>query len=688
MISTVLLLASLPQLITYETKAARLPVILTELSTRTGTKLECEPSFKNDVLVIRVDGVDSKTLLDKIAQAAVGKWSRREEKLVLSPDVDRRKEQESELLARRERDIQRMLDQFKKDLEKSYHAENLHALKAALDERRSSYDQNQYAARISQQRSLAPLDRLAMRSLMVIGARRLAEIKPGQRLVFSANPTPRQLKWPNQGDLLGSFFTEWNLFQELFGSTDRVANWTSIRNSGVIPLHLSIVDRIWLSVADPLFEVHNTRVSVLNNAETVGFGTTLETTMPARDAQNASPADIPDTPLNLEPMSIALADAWRTLLSSARPRVQLDPKLFEFIGRPTKNEPLVIGSELYHQYAQARQVNLVAWLNDNAFGRGVTFKAETVKAFDQFSRPNMHFDESDGWLVMTPASPAEARRSRDDREAMERLMQSVIAQKRITFEAKADYVYQRPINLSEGLGLRLALLVDQSHPTLRPQIDEPVLRLYGSLSREQRQGLHAGVRVQYQSLSSAQRALWDQLVYGSRPINHQAQFRMQPRELRSRMDGMAIEPTFEWPNGIPAGASLGLELKQDFELKPQPKNNVHFSGAYDLASDMFYEQNPDCIEGDISQWRRPDTFVVFEKGTDQFNLALDENFAYIDRFEDMRDTTGPVTFDQFPKNIRDSILAQVEEMNRQKAAGAKFKLTLGMRPGVKPPPPP
>lgn len=101
MISTVLLLAFLPQLITYETKAARLPVILGELETRIGTKLGCEPSFKHDVLVIRVDQVDSKALLDKIVQAAVGKWLRVDGLPKLTPELLRRRKQEDDLLARR-----------------------------------------------------------------------------------------------------------------------------------------------------------------------------------------------------------------------------------------------------------------------------------------------------------------------------------------------------------------------------------------------------------------------------------------------------------------------------------------------------------------------------------------------------------------------------------------------------------
>lgn len=687
MINAALILTSLLPNVSYETKAARLPVILAELETRIGSKLECEPSFKNDVLIIRVERVGSMELLDKIAQATVGKWTRREDRLVLSPDVDRRKVQEEELLARREKDIQRMLDQFKKDVDRSYDTPNLHTLKAALDDRKTTFNQNEWAARISQQRSLAPLDRLAMRTLLELGARRLAEIKPGQRLVFSGNPTPRQFKWPNQNELLKNFYTEWNLYQELFSGSDRVLHWTNVRDTGVVPTQLSSVDRIWLSVADPLFETRNTQVTVMNSAETVGFGSTLEAAMPSIDSQVRSPDEISETPMQLEPMSVALSEAWKTLMSSTRPRVSVDPKLLEFISRPSKNEPLVIGSELYHQYARARKVNLVAWINDNAFGRGVVFKAETVKMFDQFSRPNMNFDEANGWLVMTPSSPVEARRSRDDREAMERLMQSVISQKRITFEAKADYVSRRAINLAEGLGLRLSLLIDQSHPTLRLLSDEPVLRLYGSLSREQRKNLLAGGRIPYQSLSSAQRALWDQLIYGSRPINHQAGFRLSPRAARSRL-AMSIEPTFEWPNGIPSGASLGLEVKSDFELKPQPKNNMHFTGPYDLAQDLFYEQNPDCIEGDISQWRRPDTFVVFEKANYTFNIALDDNFSYIDQFEDFKDLTGPVKFDQFPENIRKAILSQVDDMKRRKAEGVKFKLTLGGRQGVKPPPPP
>jgi hypothetical protein len=690
MISTVLLLASLPQLITYETKAARLPVILAELEPRIGMKLGSEQSFKNDVLVIRVDEVDSKTLLDKIAQAAVGKWTRSGDRLVLSPDSVRRKKQEDELLARRERDIQRMLDQYKKDLEKAYDGPTLHALKSAIDERRSGYDQQQYAARVGQERAFRPLDRLAMRSLIEIGARRLAEIKPGQRLVFSANPTPRQLKWPKQSELLKSFYAEWNLHQELFGADPRGSTWVYLRNTGLLPTQLSSVDRIWLAVADPLRESRGAKITIVNAAETVAFGNTMDLTIPPQSAATTSPDNLPETKLTLEPLSEALSIALRNLWTFPRPKVEIDPKLIELVSRPTKYEPLAIGSELYLQYAAARNVHLVAWINDNAFGRGVTFKAENVKMFDQFSRPNMNFEESEGWLVMTPASPAEARRSRDDRAAMERLIQSVIADKRITLDAKADYVFQRPVTLPEGLGLRLALMLDQSHPTLNQEANEQVLRLYGSLSPDQRRAIRSGGRIPSAALSPAQRSVWEHVVYGTRPSSISPSFAPADKNVRyDRIYGMAIEPTHEWPNGIPSGASLGLELSTDFELHPQPKDNVHFSGAYDLAHQLFYEQNPELIDGDIRQWLRPDTFVAYDKTSMTFNIVLDKNFAWTGTIDDLKNISGPVKADQLPSHIREAVKKQVEEMNRQRAAGMKYKLTVGgaVRQGQKPPPP-
>lgn len=689
MISTALLLASLPQLITYETKAARLPVILAELESKIGTKLECETSFKNDVLVIHVNDVEAKALLDKIAQAAVGKWTRSGDRLVLSPDLVRRKVQEEELLARRERDIQRMLDQFKRDLEMPYVAEKLHSLKAAIDERRSFYDAQLMADRASRQRTFGPLERLGMRSLLEVGARRLAEIRPGERMVFSANPTPRQLKWPKQNELFATFFQEWNLFQGLFAGTETRHNWTHIRNGGVMPTHLERVDRLWLAVTDPLRNATAARLAVVNNSETVGFGATVDMTAPPKEPAAAPTVDLPDTQLKLHPMSEALASAWKSQMSSRRPRVQVDRGLLEILSRPLKNEPLAIGSELYLQYAAARKVNLIAWLNDNAFGRGVIFKAENVKVFDQFSRPYMDFDERDGWLVMTPSSPVEARRSRDDRETMERLIQSVVANKRITFEAKADYVFRRPVTLAEGLGHRLALVFDQAHPTLNQEGNEPLLRLYGSLTRDQRQILLRGGRIPYLALTPGQRQVWEQLVYGARADSHPPHFQhLERSRAMKRMDGLAIEPTFEWPNGIPSGASLGLEISQDYELTPEPKDNMYFSGQYDLARDMFFERNPQLVDGDIKQWRRPDTFTAFERATYQFHIVLDDSFAWRATATDLHDISGPVKVDQLPQKVRDWLQQQVDEMERQKAAGMNYRFSVGgVRQGVKPPPP-
>lgn len=686
MINAALILTSLLPNVSYETRAARLPVILAELEAKTGMDLECAPSFKNDVLVIRVENQAPMDLLAKVAQASVGKWVREGKVIRLIPDEDRRKQQESERLVRRQRDIQRMLDQYAQDLKGEYDAARLTALRSALDTSRQSATGRPFSERQTQERTLNPLSRLAMRTLLELGTAQLAALNPGDRLVLSRTPTSRQKPWPKSGELLSEFASDWNVYRTSLGNVH--LGWTYLRGQGAIKDHLDSTDRIFFSVGDVLQTTSTmAHVSVVNKEENVAFGASVPLSVPSQPADPIRSPELPEVKLTLDPLTLQLKKALQNSYKWPRPPLTLDPEFVKALRQPSKVEPLSFGSELYLQYAKARKLNLVVWVNDGAFGRGVLFDTPTLAAFDQASRPFMVFDEQGSWLVMTPSLPVEARRGRDDREAAGRLIQSAVNHSQVTFDAKADYIAQRPLGSIDGLGLRLASFLDQEVRASEVAKDEQLLRLYGSLSASQRKALFEGKSISYAGLSSVQRATWENLVYGFGSTQARVRFHEHREfERTSQRIANSIEPTEEWPTGIPSDASLTLRATSGFKLKPEPKDNTYFDEDYDLARQIFFEENPGLIEGDIKEWRRPDTFVPFERRTFTFELAMNAQFFWAGNLEDLKLIGGPAKVNDLPAEVLMAVRAQVDEMKRKQAEGANYRMTLGGTVRRTPPP--
>lgn len=693
MFAQLILLCAVPATITFETKAARLPVILEKLQPHSTSKLQCQAGFANDVLVVRVDKVQLGTLLDKIAEATVGSWIREDGTLTLVPDLARRKQQEAELASRREKQVQLLLDKLDQELKPTYDraflASTLDALAAPVT------SSNGYHERISMERQ-GPLTRLAARTLIEIGAKRLAAIRPGERLVFCSEPNRKQLPWPGLASSLPAFFREWNLFQEVKSTQvdgGRLGGWSRIQGDGRHPSTMETIGVAWLSVSDVVRDgLFSVSIAIANKDGSVVIGNQPNLQTERAPAPPVVYSDAADVPLDLEQDSLDVGEAYKTVLSSERTTANLAPSLRRTLQAPLAMDPLSFGSELYLRYADARKLNLVAWINDNAFARFITSGSKSVmlREFETRSRPNMVFAESPGWLVLTPSSPVEARRSRDDRQVVERLLKSVASEGRLSLDARASYVLRRPFHLTEGLGRHLALMLDQEAAVDSFSSGEDVLRLYGLLAPEQRKRLLAGATLNYGAMDRSQKEIADRMVYGPKTLYNQGQgiYRSDDRfpyeREEYRRPDVDIEPTMVFPEGVPFDAPLTIAPTTGYHLAGKAKDGMVIFSMYDiesLAREVFYEAHPDLVEGDMSSWRRPDLFIASELLTLKLRIDLPSRLHWAGTLKDVKRLTGRVKREDLPQAIKDAVAKEVGRMEDQLAKGYKMKMTVGTSSG-------
>lgn len=230
------------QACSFETRAARVPVILKQLQVKTGKNLSCSEEFKNEVLVVSVRDVEPTVLLNKIARACVGTWETEGNGLVLKPDVGRRAEQETQRVAKRVARVQAMLDQFTKELGSPYDG-------VLPSERHLGSDYPK--AR------LAPISRLAMRLMIGLGAKKLAASERGTRQVFALNPNSVQQALPRgAAKAVEEFRKEWALSDrassEPDGTQPGAETWRANSGPRWTMTPDGRIEQVWLSVKDPL----------------------------------------------------------------------------------------------------------------------------------------------------------------------------------------------------------------------------------------------------------------------------------------------------------------------------------------------------------------------------------------------------------------------------------------------------
>ncbi|MEQ1823692.1 MAG: hypothetical protein ABL949_14380 [Fimbriimonadaceae bacterium] len=680
--------------ITFDTLAARVPVILKKLSPVIGQELSSDASFTNEVMIVHVKGVDSEQLLERIAFANVATWRKEDNRLVMVPDLKRRAEQERDLDNLRLKRIQRILGVFEKELSVPITPEFADQAIKEMVRPPKFAGSSDYLVQAKWSR-VTPLSRLGMRAMLALGAQRLASVKTSDRLVFSNRPGPLQLPLPNSNRLIGEFQTETQIFERALGgfTEDEQSQakggygWNK-RGASPQPYAPGRALQVLVSVTD-LLTNHFREPSVAVRAEDGSTsGTPLNYTIQPETITVAEPQSTDKTPFELRPLSVATGKVIR---SAYKPESLFDPVVADFLRKPVENEPLSLGSEVYGQYADRRGLNLVAVINDNAFERLLGLEPRLINpvSFEIVSRPSLVFAEKAGWLTLTPSSPVEARRNRDSRATIERVLASRPKNSGVFLRAAGAYVLERPYTAIYGMGWKLDRY--SSSPSKIEGItgDEDINRLIGSLSDSQFNNLKSGHSIEFRNLSKVQQALVHRLIYGP-------QFYTSDSGMAVPLDGNFDEvhpkvwedPTITLPEGIPADSLLCMNFTSLIDLLPQPsRGHSNGDGFRTAASGIFYRKHPELVDlgsGDVSF---ADRYVPLDQTQVRFVLKLPREMIWRGRLTANRALSEAVSLDKLPKAHREAINREYESMEKQLKSGVDLKFKMSRSDQTQKPPP-
>ncbi len=661
-------------LVTHETRAARVPLVLAHLEISCGLSLASDASMQDEVVVIRAVKVKPDELLDKIARAVVGRWQMIDGKRTLVADVARRAEQERQRVALREKRIQASLDKWAKEL-KPLTAESI---------------SEQVADRLTDPardtKLVNPFNRLGIQAALNLGAKELAKIERGKRVVLSTHPVKGELSWRGSEALLKTFVDELGFFEEHLPTNHempfllRIGNFASEGERVIEDVELVRRGIAYVAFGDVLAEPF-IRVGFLSpdraRTITAPFFVSLEPPTPLM-------AEVPEgVTANLEPepdtarIILLAPNLWKP----GHEVLPLNDDLAKSLRKPLDFEPLQIGAEMYLQYAKARGLNLVANLNDNSWGRFLVATKQTTQTFEKATRTAMTYEVGDGWLILAPNQPSEARRNRDSRRAMQVLLGAGMEDGFLDLDEYAALIVTRQYRASNSLTIPVGALLDPEVHVNRAY-DELALRVYAGLTSQQKKA--GGAKVG--SLGPGARAALAQAAINGGIVKQSGYPEELVRSIPSlEYIGTPFEATTLLPEGLPSEAMLTYSAVTAQGIRAGTFDNSDYETIQQIARRQFYEANPQLVVGDMGSWGKADAYTAVAKTKVVMTVLLNQALRIRLTLELVRPACPPGPLSRLP----DSILAEIQkwrdQFNKLRDEGKMNKIGTGVNGRTIPP---
>jgi hypothetical protein len=248
--------------------------------------------------------------------------------------------------------------------------------------------------------------------------------------------------------------------------------------------------------------------------------------------------------------------------------MKLEPKLMERLRRPDLTDPLAyMATDELFSLAKVRGKALVANVPDQMMGSInmlVPGGKQTIETFEEDLKKgdDVLLAETDGWLVVKPAKPTEARANRTDRLALATLIKAAVEKNVPTLDDVAAYSLTSPSPMTDGVGMLFAMVLvpGMFHQGINGMTNWDVLRFYGTLSPTQKQAATQGLRLPFNAMTPYQQSIWRKVAFGTGAPIQTAERKSEDMPFAFAMamggggDDYREEATELMPNGLPPAA--------------------------------------------------------------------------------------------------------------------------------------
>lgn len=615
--------AGLSQPVTLTLRATPVQKAVAALAESTHTRLEVVTAMTPDVVMVSVKDTPLSSVMQKLATVCSAEWTESNGVWRLAPSAGLRNREYQVELTTRVQSIRKMIlgraEARKKQLEQMAAMIAKARQKAGAKggkEEEEGFDLADYAN---------PEGDAVVSLVPSLDLSLLAAMRPGDRLVFSTQPTrmQRPLNGPiatvvstivkshnttasamAQADIpdeVDDDSTQNNPFLNSaeFREQQKIADAQRKRKIDAVQKTLLIVSRetgssilsnsSGYTLRLVLYDANGT---ILHDAdERLGGGWEFNFSDPeaGKKDENEAPA-VKSTPVELSSDTKALASLQ---VNSSMPNLKTPEakRALELMQNPDVYDPLsFLATDSLLSTAKKQGKGVVACLPDEQAAsvlRSVGAETATVESFEEdlAKHTTLRMIPDENLLVIAPSHPYAARENRLDRVALGRLIRTARAKGTASLDDLADFAVKNP---DPDLGNNMMLYFMMAPGSLDlfelggRGANWDLLRLYGSFDTYGRQQLKSGGRIPFSSLSPAQAAIAAKLVYGASASIEVG--KPKPKSdnpftfaLGTSFTGQSAvdyrnEPTELLPSGLPPDGFLQAKVQEE------PAALMQFSG--------------------------------------------------------------------------------------------------------------
>ncbi|HTQ08726.1 MAG TPA: hypothetical protein VMI31_01505, partial [Fimbriimonadaceae bacterium] len=554
-------------------------------------KIACAPAIDNEILILRLQDAPMDKVMADIATVTSGRWEKEGETSYLVPDNNVR---EMQVTKAQKKLATQIAETLKKQLATQPKVDDGKAPPQAVPA--------QLAALGVGSTELAKI-------AQAIGPDRLSMVPDDGRVVFSSNPTGMQQTLPEgAGPAIDQFIVDYNKIAASVSQDEPAKDEQSDPNVA------ALMDLLGPRMKKPQpIRGRPAKALVVASRRSLFGGFTLELKLYGENgkllASNSLPLvlDIPFDPTQILNQKPAVEPA------TSEPEIELSPLSKEMHGMngsmgamqaghfkfssqllaalkdPVAHDPLsFVESEALIAVAKQRHEQLVADLPDSVLSIfDVLTNHDTKLTATSFMKTlagddGATVEESAGWMVVSPASPVQARKQRTDRAALKTLIDSTEANGYPTLDSIAEYAQtnESPI---EGAPASMTYIMVFAPGAMQQGmmgvVNWDLMRFYGQLGADQRQVLRQGGRIAFDRLSPSQQTIVSKMVFGADEElmveNRQAGAKPKSDPLTDLIvsniekytggneNDFRSEPTEVMPSGLPANGYVQVNFTSE-----------------------------------------------------------------------------------------------------------------------------
>jgi len=550
-----------PQTLTFVERGARVPVVLQEIAAKTGLELKANRAFENRVLCISVHDASTEKTLSQIAKVLDGEWSVTANSWILGPSLSKARQTQIELENERLAVINKDLKHYRSynDTDHDYDIVRLKAQAKKNEDAAfgGTVPDNDYSPG-------GPNARLLIRLVSLVPQETLGHLQNGDRIVFSNLPNRMQIGFASGFDeTIAQYRRDWAITQSLMADDDRadiLRSGSPILMQKILP-ELPKMVKIDLSLA--MYDGIKVQLRVFNSKgveiesdsqeiDAIDYESRANADVAALDKQER----IKGNDVLSDPELQALRRFYTTTPVATYhlpENATVDPAWLAKVLDPIQYEQVgVVQGSRWLQIAGQLGMDLVGTPSDE-FHQTIIEQMRRKNAYPAswFARI-FYRSELDGHCLLIKPEESDEGEASINRFALRNLIRDTVNESSVTIPSLLQYLSDSPAPKTLRLWDRwfLNYLLRQSggggFAITSPQVDG--LRLYGTLSAEQRQLLHQGPLL-FKNLSAATLESLHRSAFGI--------------DMFGQLDEGEFEPTEVLPDGLRDDGRLQITDEHD-----------------------------------------------------------------------------------------------------------------------------